>query len=91
MKYLLIINQTKKNWYLALINNKLAVSKNPKVYYESKDKAIMDLYTIKYSAIKRIKKLCNEVWKSKVSWKKFKRSYYKDSKYYIKEVEENEI
>lgn len=52
MKYLLIINQTKKNWYLALINNKLAVSKNPKVYYESKDKAIMDLYTIKYSAMK---------------------------------------
>lgn len=87
MKYLLIMCQTKKDWYLALVNNKLDISKEAKVYYDNKDKAIIDLYTIKYSRINNIKKLYNEVWKSKVSWKKFKRSYYKDTKFYVKEVE----
>lgn len=52
------------------------------------DEAILQVYNIKRGFIENIKELYYSYFSNKLSWKKFKRSFFKDTKIYITQQEE---
>lgn len=82
----IVLEQTRKIYYVRYNNTRYFPIREehdsdlPLTY----DDAIMQIYKIKRDLIKNIKILYHNRWENKVSWKKFKRSFFNDTKVYIK-------
>lgn len=90
MKYVIVVTQTDEKYYCAIVGSKIEIDYEPTHFYQNKNDAILDLYRIKCRDIHNIKKLYHNTWKSKkvVTYKKLKRSWYKDTKYNIEAIED---
>lgn len=77
--------QSRKKYFLSFKNNKIFV--NESVFYDDKNTAIIDLYKIMVKQNEILKCLYHKHFKNKVSWKKFKKSYYNTTKFYILNIQ----
>lgn len=86
MKYIIIAIQTGKKYYVGL--DKTYSTIKPKLFDTKKD-AQIEIYNLHTKNIQNIKKLYFKYWKNVISWKKFKRGYNKDVKYFINKTKED--
>lgn len=83
--YTIKSEQSGKKYFLSFKDNKIIVNKP--VFYNDKNKSIIDLYKIMIKQDKILKCLYYKHFKNKVSWKKFKKSYYNTTKFYISHIQ----
>lgn len=90
MKYTTVVIQTKRKIYVKYNEkaNRGLSTDIPKVF-DNKSEADIEIYKIWNKDIQKIKELYCKHWESKVSWKKFRKSYNRDTQYLVEEIDDS--
>lgn len=90
MKYTTVIMQTKRKIYVKYNEkaNRGLPTDIPKVF-DNRSEAEIEIYKIWNKDIQKIKELYCKHWESKVSWKKFRKGYNRDTQYLVEEIDDS--
>ena len=89
MKYTVIAIQTGIKYYVAFDRQHGGCLVDTPKLFDTREEAEIEVYRLHDKDTKNIRKLYYKVWKNTVSWKVFRKGYFKDTRYLVEEIDDN--
>ena len=89
MKYTVIAIQTGIKYYVAFDRQHGGCLVDTPKLFDTREEAEIEVYRLHDKDTKNIRKLYYKVWKNTVSWKVFRKGYFKGTRYLVEEIDDN--